>query len=201
MAASDTSQGPRLPYDGLFGDSNLIRVIRQVIADPFTEYRPIDLEMLTKNRAPTVRESLGVLTSLGLLMKDESDHQHPVYRVNTESKRYLALTFLAYAVLDDRNGTDCMNDVIADYCDSEQQEKYGSYEISETYKFEQPFTGIGTASHFAFNSACQGETLSLQMPIQDQPRGGELCMAPILADNARPVLEEHSEHKIAAATA
>jgi hypothetical protein len=141
MAASEISKETRPPYDGLFGDSNHIRVIRQVIADPFTKYRPIDLEMLTKNSAPTVRESLRILSSLGLLIKDESDHQHPVYRVNTESKRYLALTFLAYAVLDDRNGTDCMDDVVADYYDSELREKYEPCEVGETYENIQPVTG------------------------------------------------------------
>jgi len=109
---------PKLPYGGLFGESNLIKLIEQVIADPDIEYRPIDLEILTKESAPTVRASLKALTSLGLLEKDETDRQHPVYRVNIESKRYIALTFLAYAVLDDKNGTDSMNKVIADYIES-----------------------------------------------------------------------------------
>jgi hypothetical protein len=112
----------RLPYGGLFGASNLIKVIEQMIADPDLEYRPIDLEKLTKESAPTVRASLKTLTSLDLLKKDETDSQHPVYRVNTESKRFIALTFLAYAVLDDRNGTDAMDSVVADYVDSMLQE-------------------------------------------------------------------------------
>ncbi|OPY54691.1 MAG: hypothetical protein A4E48_00270 [Methanosaeta sp. PtaU1.Bin060] len=111
----DVGRERRLPYGGLFGDSNLIKVIEQVIADPDIEYRPIDLERLTKESAPTVRASLKILTSLGLLKKDESDSQHPVYVVDTESKRYIALTLLAYAVLDDKNGTDTMDKVIADY--------------------------------------------------------------------------------------
>jgi DNA-binding transcriptional ArsR family regulator len=107
---------PKLPYGGLFGDSNLIKVIEQVMADPDIEYRPIDLEKLTKESPPTVRASLKILTSQGLLFKDETDRQHPVYRVNTESKRFVALTFLAYAVLDDMNGTDSMNKIIEGYC-------------------------------------------------------------------------------------
>lgn len=109
---------PRLPYGGLFGDSNLIKVIEQVIADPDIEYRPIDLEKLTKESTPTVRASLKILTSQGLLDKDETDRQHPVYRVNTDSKRYVALTFLAYAVLDDKNGTDSMKKIIVNYYES-----------------------------------------------------------------------------------
>lgn len=108
----------RLPYGGLFGDSNIVKIIEQVIADPDIEYRPIDLEKLTKESAPTVRLSLKTLTSLGVLLKDETDSQHPVYRVNIESKRFVALTLLAYAVLDDENGTNTMNKIVADYVDS-----------------------------------------------------------------------------------
>lgn len=120
----------RAPYGGIFGDSNLIRVLSQIIADPFTAYRPIDLAKLTKDSSPTVRASLKVLTSAGLLVKDERDRQHPVYRVNTESKRYLALTVLAYAVLDDRNGTDFVDEMIADYYDSELREKHELNELT-----------------------------------------------------------------------
>lgn len=180
MSASGTSKGTRLPYDGLFGDSNLIRVLRQVIADPFTEYRPIDLEKLTNNCAPTVRDSLKTLTSLGLLIKDERDHQHPVYRVNTESKRYLALTFLAYAVLDDKKGTDCMDDVIADYCNSV------SKGICNSCEFRQPFVGMTDSFNFGVNIERQMGELWLSMPIHNQQ---EELYAPILAVTSRHLLE------------
>jgi len=148
-----------LPYDGLFGDSNLIRVIRQVIADPFTEYRPHDLEILTKNSMPTVRNSLKILTSLGLLIKDESDHQHPLYKVNTESKRYIALTFLAYAILDDKNGTNCMDNVVVDYC-SELMEK------SEPRGREWP------EIHMISLETIHSEVVSPSLPLADAPIGG-----------------------------
>jgi len=133
----------RLPYGGLFGDSNLIKVLEQMIADPDLEYRPIDLEKLTKESAPTVRASLKTLTSLDLLTKDETDSQHPVYKVNTESKRFIALTFLAYAVLDDKNGTDAMNSVLADYVDSMHQENAQS-EGTSLMKANSP--GLATST-------------------------------------------------------
>ncbi|MBN1323511.1 MAG: hypothetical protein JW986_05855 [Methanotrichaceae archaeon] len=114
------------PYGGLFGDSNLVNVLEQVIADPCIEFRPIDLSHLTKESPPTVRKSLKILTSLGILIKDTTNARHPVYRVNLSSKRYLALSFLAYAVLDDKLGTDVMDKVIADYCDSVLREKYAA---------------------------------------------------------------------------
>jgi len=115
-----------LPYDGLLGDAPIIKVLHQIIADPFQDYRPIDLEELAELSKPPIRDALKTLTSLNILVKDERNKSRPIYRVNTRSKRVLALTFLAYAVLDDRDGTDCTDDVIADYYYSELQEKYES---------------------------------------------------------------------------
>ena len=54
---------------------------------------------------------------MGLLFKDSDDPQHPVYVPNLDSKKLLALTFLAYAFIDDRDGTDCLDDAIKDYCE------------------------------------------------------------------------------------
>jgi hypothetical protein len=59
---------------------------------------------------------LDALTDQGLLKKTSIDSQRPVYKANLESKRLTALTLLAYAVIDDRDGTDCMNQAIKDYC-------------------------------------------------------------------------------------
>jgi len=197
MAASDTPSGTRLPYDGLFGDSNLIRVIKQVIADPFTEYRPIDLEELTKNSTPTVRESLKVLTSLGMLIKDERDQQHPVYKVNTESKRYIALTFLAYAVLDDRNGTDCMDDVVADYY-SELKGKYGPCVVGATYEYSQPVTGDEITYSGVIRNGHLEESYWIRGPSQDPPQE-VLYTAPIFpADTSRAVSGYQEQETIAA---
>jgi len=122
-----------LPYGGLFGDTHLIRVIRQIVADPFEEYRPSDLEELAEVSAPSMRNDLKLLTRLGILIKDLKDKQHPIYRTNTECKRYLALTLLAYAVIDDRNGTDCTDNFIADYYDSELRDRYEFSDDLEDY--------------------------------------------------------------------
>jgi hypothetical protein len=122
-----------LPYGGLFGNSHLVRVIRQIVADPFEEYRPSDLKELAEVSAPSIRNDLKLLTRLGILIKDSSDKQHPIYRTNTECKRYFALTLLAYAVIDDRNGTDCTDDFIADYYDSELRHRYELSDDLEDY--------------------------------------------------------------------
>jgi len=103
------------PYGGLFGESVQVKVIEEIVADPYSVYRPKDFEELIGASAPTIRRVLSDLTTLGLLIKDSSDTQHPVYRPNLESKKIVALTFLAYAMTDDRDGSDIMNSVILDY--------------------------------------------------------------------------------------
>lgn len=124
--AKSTRKAYDAPYSGLFGDTNQIRVIRQIVADPFGSYRPKDLEALIEASAPSVREVLKNLTHIGLLIKDIRDRQHPIYRVNVDSPIYLALNFLAYAIPDHKNSTHYMNDIIADYYDSELREQYES---------------------------------------------------------------------------
>jgi hypothetical protein len=111
------------PYGGLFGDSVHARVVEEIIADPFRDYRPKDLEEQTETSAPAVRKALTTLTTLGLLKIDRSDRQHPIYKVNLKSKKFVALTFLSFAVLDDRDGSECMDDAIFDYCGSVLAEK------------------------------------------------------------------------------
>lgn len=117
------------PYSGLFGDTNQIRVIRQIVADPFGSYKPKELEALIEASAPSVRGVLKNLTCIGLLIKDVRDRQHPVYRVDVDSPIYLALNFLAFAIPDHKNSTHYMNDVIADYYDSELRVKYESCDL------------------------------------------------------------------------
>ena len=112
------------PYGGLFGNSVLARVIREIVADPCREFRPKSLEILTSSSAPRIKNALDTLTALGILKKISDDTQRPVYMVNFESKRLTALTFLAYAVTDDRDGTECMDAAIKDYYDYALREKF-----------------------------------------------------------------------------
>jgi hypothetical protein len=112
------------PYGGLFGNSVLARVIREIVADPCREFRPKSLEILTSSSAPRIKNALDTLTALEILKKISDDTQRPVYVVNFESKRLTALTFLAYAVTDDRDGTECMYAAIKDYYDYALREKY-----------------------------------------------------------------------------
>lgn len=103
------------PYGGLFGNSVQVNVVEEIVADPYSNYRPKDLEEIIGASPPAIRRALGDLTTLGLLKKDLSDAQHPIYHPNLNSKKIIALTFLAYAMTDDREGTELMNTAILDY--------------------------------------------------------------------------------------
>ena len=103
------------PYGGLFGRGAFSEIVEEMVADPLHAYRPKELEETTGRSAPTVRRVLGTLARLGLVTKDSTDRQHPVYRVDLSSRAFVALTFLALGVGDDRDGTGCMDEAIRNY--------------------------------------------------------------------------------------
>ena len=105
-----------IPYAGLFGDTVMARVVEEIVADPHSVYHLKDLEDLTGNSAPRIREALIMLTNLGLLKS--SGGKHPAYTVDMSKKTFVALTLLAYAVLDDREGSDCMETAVRHYCET-----------------------------------------------------------------------------------
>ena len=112
-------------------------VVEQVVADPYSEYRPKFLQELEKASAPAIRRALADLTRLRLLIKDSSDRQHPVYRVNLDSKKLMALTFLAYASVDDRDGSDCMDFAIVEYCRTYLNEKLQPTAVATETEYPQ----------------------------------------------------------------
>lgn len=123
----------RLPFGGLFGNSVLLRVLREIVADPHREFRPKELEALTASSAPRIKNALDALMSQGMLENISKDAQRPVYKVNLECKRLTALTLLIYAVTDDRDGTCCMDDAIRHYYDEDLlsgSKDHDSHEIS-----------------------------------------------------------------------
>lgn len=104
-----------IPYGGLFGNSALAQIVEEIVADPTIHYRPKYLEELTGRKPKTVRDALQKLVQLGLIENVSKDSHHPVYRVVVESKKFIALSLLAYALLDDRDKTRCMDTAILDY--------------------------------------------------------------------------------------
>lgn len=107
------------PYGGLFGDAKQTimqtKIIEEIVADPYRDYRLHYFEEMTGASAPSIRKALNTLTSLRLIDKDISDIKHPIYRANLNSKKMVALTFLSLASIDDRDGTECMDFAILDY--------------------------------------------------------------------------------------
>jgi len=106
----------RNPYGGLFGNSVRARVVQEIVANPYRIHHPKELEGMTDSSPPSVRGALNTLIKLGLVIKDSSDKQRPTYEVNLESKKLTALTLLSYAILDDREGTDLMNNAVLEHC-------------------------------------------------------------------------------------
>lgn len=119
-----------IPYAGLFGDTVMARVVEEIIADPHSSYRPKELEELTENSAPRIRDALVTLTKFGLLKS--TGGKHPVYTVNKSKKTFVALTLLAYAVLDDRGGSDCMNTAIQHYCETVLPASFSEQAVAST---------------------------------------------------------------------
>jgi hypothetical protein len=112
------------PYGGLFGDTVMARVVEEIVSDPHAVYRLKDLEDLTGNSAPRIREALGTLTGLGLLKS--TGGKHPAYTVDTSRRSFVALTLLTYAVLDDREGSECMDTAVRHYCETRAPPGAGS---------------------------------------------------------------------------
>ena len=123
------------PYGGLFGNTVQARIIEEVVADPDRIIRPKDLEKVASASAPSVRKSLEILTELGLLNKDSSDSKHPIYRVNSSSKKLTSLTLLAYAIIDDRDGTDLMNEELIAHCADELPERFQPLVLATALKY------------------------------------------------------------------
>lgn len=109
------------PYGGLFGGSVIARVVEELIADPDSEYRIRDLSELLDASSSSVKKALNTLEDLKLVIKKNRDSQRPIYSVNVDSRTFTALTFLTYALNDDRDGTEFMLQELLDYCDSIRQ--------------------------------------------------------------------------------
>ena len=150
MAQLTAEELTDVPYGGLFGDTILARVVEEIIADPHSTYRPKDLEDLVQGSAPSIRDALITLQKLGLITASEG--KHPVYTVNKKSKKFVALTLLAYAALDDRERSDCMNTAIRDYYDTILRSRYEPCAIATAPTYRVVGSG-STAADYKINPA------------------------------------------------
>ncbi len=135
------------PYGGLFGNNAQTKIIEEVVADPYSSYRPGYFKEITGKSEPSIRRALNNLTTLKLLEKDISDIQHPIYNVNLKSKKLLALTFLSLASIDDRDNTDCLDLAILDYYLKILKEKVQVSAIATMVKYD--IQGVQITDTFA----------------------------------------------------
>ena len=105
------------PFDGLFGDTAELRVLQEIVADPYSDYAHHDLMELTGLSDPSVRRGVRVLIDQGIIRNVSPARRNPLYRANLDSKKLTALTFLAYASLDERTGSRSMDGAVRHYCD------------------------------------------------------------------------------------
>jgi hypothetical protein len=104
-----------MPFGGLLGNSVIVRVLQELVADPTSTYSQSDLSKLTESSMPSVKDAIVRLEGIGLLRKTNKNKKHPSYVVVSRSKSFIALTLLAYAVLDDRQGSSIMEDAMSEY--------------------------------------------------------------------------------------
>ncbi len=131
------------PFEGLFGNNVQTRVVQELTADPYNIFRPKDLENLADASTPSIRKSLKNLTELGIVDRNKIDSQHPIFKVNLDSKILKALTFLSFALIDDREGTEHMDQAVIEYCRKETLFPYVQAS-TEYYEIE----GESTSSHY-----------------------------------------------------
>ncbi len=103
------------PFEGLFGDTAELRVMQEIVADPYSDYSHHDLMELTGLSDPSVRRGVRVLVDHGIMKNISSARRNPLYRANLDSKKLMALTFLSYAVLDERTGSASLEDAVRHY--------------------------------------------------------------------------------------
>lgn len=136
----------KLPFGGLLGNTVLLRVLREIVADPYREFRPKKLQILASSSPPRIKHALDALTTQGFLRNISMDSQRPVYMVNLESKQLIALTLLAYSVIDDRDKTNCMDEAIKDYC----TDVFGEKMVFRA-STENQYTTYVNVSHTTYN--------------------------------------------------
>lgn len=138
----DWERNSDLPFSGLFGDTAQLRVLQEIVADPHSDYRPKDLRELTGLSEPSVGKAVSALVAVGILKNISNDRRRPIYRANTSSRKLMALTFLAYAMIDDRDGTEAMDHAIRHYCGPSLESLEGA-RISPTDMFIEFMTATG----------------------------------------------------------
>lgn len=139
-----------MPFGGLLKDTIYNQVLAEVVADPYRTYTPGEMQEILKLDRSKVGKALSDLEQLGLLRNISHQKRRPLYEPRLDSNRLQALTFLAYAVVDDRDGEVSMAISISSYyrngiaiCDPSSEVSGG--EAEPKHKAPEPMLkGVGS---------------------------------------------------------
>ena len=109
------------PFGGILGNSVIIKVIQEFIADPDEPYSLSYMHELTETSKPAIKDAFKTLLKTGLIYRANKNYKRPLYKINKGSKKYVALSLLSYAALDDINKTNTMDEALKEYIDSEME--------------------------------------------------------------------------------
>ncbi len=93
----------------------IIKVIQEFIADPDEPYSISYMHELAGSSKPAVKDAFNLLLKSKLIYQANKNDKRPLFKINKKSNRFVALTLLSYAILDDNDRTDLMKAAIKEY--------------------------------------------------------------------------------------
>ena len=102
-------------FTSILGNSVTLKVIQEFIADPDEPYSISYMHELTGSSKPAVKDAFNLLLKSKLIYQANKNDKRPLFKINKKSNRFVALTLLSYAILDDNDRTDLMKAAIKEY--------------------------------------------------------------------------------------
>jgi DNA-binding transcriptional regulator GbsR (MarR family) len=102
-------------FGGILGNGIIIKIIQEFIADPDEPYSISYMHELTEASKPAITDAFKTLLKTGLIYRANKNYKRPLYKINKESKKFVALSLLSYAALDDMNKTNTMDKALTEY--------------------------------------------------------------------------------------
>ena len=102
-------------FTSILGNNVTLKVIQEFIADPDEPYSISYMHELTGSSKPAVKDAFNLLLKSKLIYQANKNDKRPLFKINKKSNRFVALTILSYAILDDNDRTDLMQAAIKEY--------------------------------------------------------------------------------------
>lgn len=102
-------------FTSILGNAVIIKVIQEFVADPDEPYSISYMHELTGSSKPAVKDAFNLLLKSKLIYHANKNDKRPLFKIDKRSNRFIALTLLSYAILDDRERTDLMKAAIKEY--------------------------------------------------------------------------------------